>query len=105
MYLLNSDGTTDSSNKVTESFCHCELCRRKRKPKPCYNWFSWTNIIIFVLLIGIILSFIVKSSHFDRLKQQLLMDAFMDETPSYAPSPSPLPSNKLKDIDFETALL
>jgi hypothetical protein len=105
MYFLNSDGTPDASNKVTESYCHCEMCRRKRKPKPCYNWFSWTNIIIFALLIGIILSFTVKSEQFERIRQKILMDEFMGETPSYAPSAPQLPSNKLKDIDFETALL
>ena len=75
------------------------------KPKPCYNWFSWTNIIIFALLIGIILSFTVKSEQFERIRQKILMDEFMGETPSYAPSAPQLPSNKLKDIDFETALL
>jgi hypothetical protein len=105
MYFLNSDGTPDSSNKVTESYCHCESCRRKRKPKPCYNWFSWTNIIIVVILIGIILSFTVKSERLEKIRQQLLMDDFMGEPSFSSPSPPPPSIGKLKDIDFETALL
>ena len=64
MYYLNSDGTPDTTQDNTEAFCQCEQCRRKRKRSPCYNWFSWTNITIFVLLLCIMISLTCKDTKF-----------------------------------------
>lgn len=64
MYYLNSDGTPDTTQQSTEAFCQCDQCRRKRKRKPCYNWFSWTNIVIFVIIICIMISLTCKDTKF-----------------------------------------
>jgi hypothetical protein len=41
----------------------------------------------------------------EKIRQQLLMDDFMGEPSFSSPSPPPPSIGKLKDIDFETALL
>ena len=64
MYYLNSDGTPDKTQENTEAFCQCDQCRRKRKRKPCYKWFSWTNIFILVILVGIIISLTCNNTKF-----------------------------------------
>lgn len=89
MYYLNSDGTPDTTQQSTEAFCQCDQCRRKRKRKPCYNWFSWTNIVIFVIIIGILISLTCKDTKF--------MNDIYTSTASYNPfsssSPPPQPSS------------
>ena len=58
MYYLNSDGTLDtSSNTDIENFskCNCNTCLQKRKSSYKNKWFSWTNIILILIFIGIIL--------------------------------------------------
>jgi hypothetical protein len=74
MYYLNSDGsldkttllsdipaesavTTNSSSSTADDYrgCNCNICSRKRKKRSIYpRWFSWINIIIFLLLVGVI---------------------------------------------------
>lgn len=77
MYYLNSDGTPDTTQQSTEAFCQCDQCRRKRKRKPCYNWFSLTNIVIFVIIIGILISLTCKDTKF--------MNDIYTSTASYNP--------------------
>ena len=86
MYYLNSDGTPDTTQDNTEAFCQCEQCRRKRKRSPCYNWFSWTNITIFVLLLCIMISLTCKDTK--------LMNDIYTSTAPYNPfsSSSPQPA-------------
>ncbi len=65
MYYLNSDGTPDLTQQNTEEvYCQCDQCRRKRRKPTCYNWFSWTNITIFVVLLCIIISLTCKDTKF-----------------------------------------
>lgn len=89
MYYLNSDGTPDTTQQSTEAFCDCQQCRRKRKRSPCYNWFSLTNIVIFVIIIGIMISLMCKDTKF--------MNDMYNTTDSYNPfsssSPPPQPSS------------
>ena len=106
MYFLNSDGSKDTANTPTtsESFCQCQTCRRKRKPQRSYHhWFSWTNIIILIVIIGIIISLTCKMPEsFDNIRMRYLMNKLENEP---VPQPSTrAPMQKLKDIDFETAL-
>jgi len=73
MYYLNSDGsmdkttllsdiptesavTSNSSPSTADDYrgCNCNICSRKRKKRSMYpRWFSWINIIIFLLLVGV----------------------------------------------------
>lgn len=111
MYFLNSDGSKDTTNtpNTSESFCQCQICRRKRKPQRSYrHWFSWTNIIILIVIIGIVISLTCKMPEsFDKMRMRFLMDKLENdyETPTAPSQPSAkMPMQKLKDIDFETAL-
>lgn len=66
MYYLNSDGSPDTT--VVDEFrsCYCDSCKKKRKRKQ-YSWFSYTNILLFIILIVGIVVMTVDSKQLSRL--------------------------------------
>ena len=78
MYYLNADGTPDSEVYAAE-ICNCNSCLKKKK--KCHTWFTWTNIIIIlILIIGAIL-----------LSTDFITGSTKTRIPLPPPPPPPLP--------------
>lgn len=131
MYYLNSDGSLDKTTLISDipaestvsasltndgaddnyRGCNCNICSRKRKKRSIYpRWLSWTNIIIFLLLIGVIIMIFSGNKIFNLFTNNTTSSAVTPSNKIMPPPPLPpqtptAESSGSGSTDFELPLL